>query len=79
MEFLVVLNTMFKLWSALADAQRNQRNIHVCWLDIANAYGSVRHNLIVQALHLYHLPAHSIRTVSSLYSDLVRWYPHTNG
>ena len=69
----------FKLWSALADAQRNQRNIHVCWLDIANAYGSVRHNLIVQALHHYHLPAHSIRTVSSLYSNLVRWYPHTNG
>ena len=28
----------FKLWSALTDAQRNQRNIHVCWLDIANAY-----------------------------------------
>ena len=60
----------FKLWSALADAQRNQRNIHVCWLDIANAYGSVRHNLIVQALHRYHLPAHSTRTVSSLYSNL---------
>ena len=60
----------FKLWSALTDAQRNQRNIHVCWLDTANAYGSVRHNLIVQALHRYHLPAHSIRTVSSLYSNL---------
>ena len=60
----------FKLWSALADAQRNQRNIHVCWLDTANAYGSVRHNLIVQALHHYHLPAHSIRTMSSLYSNL---------
>jgi len=60
----------FKLWSALTDARHNQRNIHVCWFDIANAYGSVCHNLIVQALHRYHLPAHSIRTVSSLYSNL---------
>ena len=60
----------FKLWSALTDARRNQRNIHVCWLDIANAYGSVHHNLIVHALHHYHLPAHFIRIVSSLYSNL---------
>ena len=60
----------FKLWSALTDARHNQRNIQACWLDIANAYGSVCHNLIVQALHRYHLPAHSIRTVSSPYSNL---------
>ena len=44
----------FKLWSAQTDAQRNQRNIHLCLLDIANAYGSVCRNLIVQALHHYH-------------------------
>ena len=60
----------FKLWSALKDAQRNQRHIHVCWLDIANAYGSVHYNLTLHALHHYHLPAHFICTVSSLYSNL---------
>ncbi len=52
------------------DARHNQRNIHVSWLHRANAYGSVCHDLIVQALHRYHLPAHSIHTVSSLYSNL---------
>ena len=45
-------------------------NGHVCWLNIASTYGSVHHNLILHALHHYHLPAHFIRFVSSLYSNL---------
>ena len=27
-----------------------------CWIDLANAYGSVRHNLIQFALEWYHVP-----------------------
>ncbi len=53
----------FKLWQAILDARRNQRNITVCWLDLANAFGSIHHNLITHALWHYHLPAHFIRII----------------
>ena len=60
----------FKLWQAILDARRNQKNITVCWLDLANAFGSVHHNLISYALWHYHLPAHFIRAIQSLYTGL---------
>ena len=41
----------------------------VCILLLPN-FISVHYNLIVHALHHYHLPAHFIRIVSSLYSNL---------
>ena len=60
----------FKLWQAILDARRSQKNITVCWLDLANAFGSVHHNLISYALWHYHLPAHFIRALQSLYTGL---------
>ena len=60
----------YKLWQAILDARRNQRNITVCWLDLANAFGSIHQNLITYALWHYHLPGHFIRTIQSLYSGL---------
>ena len=41
---------------ALKEAKEHQRQIVISWLDLANAYGSVRHNLIQFALNWYHLP-----------------------
>ena len=38
------------------DAKFNQRQIVVAWLDLKNAYGSVRHNLIQFALAWFHVP-----------------------
>jgi hypothetical protein len=46
----------FTLSEALNDAKRNQRQIVTTWIDLANAYGSVRHNLIQFALNWYHVP-----------------------
>ena len=60
----------FKLWQAILDARRNQRNITVCWLDLANAFGSIHHNLITHVLWHYHLPAHFIQIIQSLYTGL---------
>ena len=57
-----------KLRQAILDARRNQRNITVCWLDLANAFGSLHQNLITYALWNYHLPGPFIRTIQSLYS-----------
>jgi len=41
---------------ALREAKESTRQIVVTWIDLANAYGSVRHNLIQFALNWYHVP-----------------------
>ena len=44
------------LMETLTDAKRRKHKITVCWLDLANAYGSVSHNLIQFAAKWYHVP-----------------------
>ena len=46
----------FTLYEALRDAFENTRSICSIWIDLANAFGSVRHNLIQFALEWYHVP-----------------------
>jgi Reverse transcriptase (RNA-dependent DNA polymerase) len=50
------LEHTFALMEALRDAKDCHRQIIIAWLDLANAYGSVRHNLIQFALNWYHVP-----------------------
>ena len=50
------LEHTFALLEALRDARESYRQIVIAWLDLANAYGSVRHNLIQFALNWYHVP-----------------------
>ena len=40
----------------IKEAQENKGDIAVIWLDLANAYGSVPHQLIQKILQLYHVP-----------------------
>jgi hypothetical protein len=51
------LEHSFAMFEALLDAKHNQKQIVVAWLDLCNAYGSVKHNLIQFALEWYHVPA----------------------
>ena len=46
----------FSLWEALREAKDEARAIVISWLDLANACGSVMHNLIQFALNWYHVP-----------------------
>jgi hypothetical protein len=46
----------FVLWETLRNATDEQRSFVTTWIDLANAYGSVRHNLIQFALNWYHVP-----------------------
>ena len=62
------LEHAFSLTEALKNANQHQRQIVVTWIDLANAYGSVRHNLIQFALHWYHVPI-SIRSLILDYYD----------
>ena len=45
-----------KLAAVINSARRNKKALAVCWLDIANAYGSVHHSLIQFSLAHYHAP-----------------------
>ena len=44
------------IWNSLMTAKRLKQELHVIWLDLANAYGSVPHLLIKLALTKFHVP-----------------------
>ena len=44
------------LWEVLTHAKKHQHTIAMSWLDLENAYGSVRHMLVQFALKWYHVP-----------------------
>ena len=54
-----------KLSSILAEAHSNHKSVAVCWLDLANAYGSVH-----LSLRHYHAPPQFLSTVQALYTGL---------
>ena len=58
-----------KLLTMLREAQRRRKSLCVCWLDLANAFGSVHHDLIAFSLAHYHAPPEMIRLIS-LYDGL---------
>jgi len=60
----------FGLLEALRDAKDSYRQIVLTWLDLANAYGSVRHNLIQFALNWYHVPNHIQQLIFDYYEKL---------
>ena len=59
-----------KLSSILAEAHSNHKSVAVCWLDLANAYGSVHHPLIDFSLRHYYAPLQFLATVKDLYTSL---------
>ena len=56
--------------SILREAQRRRTSVCVGWLDLANAFGSVHHDLITFSLAHYHAPRQMTQLVSELYSGL---------
>lgn len=58
------------LMETLLDSKRNAKDIVVAWLDLANAYGSVAHNLIQFALEWYHVPANIRELIYNYYDEL---------
>ena len=56
--------------SILAEAHSNHKSVAICWLDLANAYGSVHHSLIDFSLRYYYAPPQFLATVKDLYTSL---------
>jgi hypothetical protein len=60
----------FALAEALKEAKQEQRAIVTTWIDLANAYGSVRHNLIQFSLNWYHVPLFIQKLIFDYYERL---------
>ena len=58
------------LMETLLDAKQNAREIVVAWLDLANAYGSVAHNLVQFALEGYNIPSATRKLIFNYYDEL---------
>ena len=58
------------LTQLLHEARINHKDLSVIWLDLANAYGSIPHQLILEALHHYHIPDHATKLIQSYFSNI---------
>ena len=45
------------IWNSILSARRDKTELHVIWLDLANAYSSVSHHLIRMALEFFDFPS----------------------
>ena len=58
------------IWEQIQRAKREKGDLHVVWLDLANAYGSVPHQLIEFALEFFHIPVCIRALVAKYFEDL---------
>jgi len=58
----------FTLQTVIADARRHRRNIAVAWLDLANAFGSLPHSALFDALEWTGLDQTAIGRIRELYT-----------
>ena len=53
----------------IREAKKEKKSLVVTWLDIANAYGSIPHKLIMKSLREAHIPEEVVQLIESYYSD----------
>lgn len=58
------------LTECLRDARKNERQLTATWLDFENAFGSVRHELLLKALEWYNVPPLICNIIASYYKKL---------
>ena len=56
------------IWDAIQKAKAEKKDLDVVWLDLANAYGSVPHEMIQVSLQMFHVPP-NIREMLKTYFD----------
>ena len=58
------------VWASVKDARLNQKDVSTIWLDIANAYGSIPHQLIFLALKRYGVSDHYLSIIKSYFEAI---------
>ncbi len=57
------------IWNQIKTAKHEKSDLHIVWLDLENAYGSVPHQLITFALEFFHIPTCIQSLVSNYFSS----------
>ncbi|XP_078617582.1 uncharacterized protein LOC144885536 [Branchiostoma floridae x Branchiostoma japonicum] len=57
------------IWGQIQTAKRQKEDLHVIWLDLANAYGSVPHSLIHYAMDFFWVPDEIKGMVRNYFED----------
>ena len=61
--------TCSMIWNSIQGAKVKKQDLSFIWLDLANAFGSVRHRLIKFAMDILHIPAKIQRMLMSYYDN----------
>ena len=67
------------IFEALKEAKEEYRSICIDMLDFANAYGSIRHNLIQVAMEWYHFPPWLCKLIFCYYDKIFALWLQKNG
>ena len=52
------------------DAKMRKKTVHITFFDLADAFGSVPHNLIIHSLQRNHFPPEIVHYVHKFYSNI---------
>ena len=58
------------IWEAIQRA-KSRLSLYVVWLDLANAYGSVPHQLIWKKLEIHHVPRHVVQIIQTYFDGFM--------
>ena len=61
----------FTIWDAIQEAKKTKESLNVVWLDLANAYGSVPHELLMKAMDFFYIPQ-EVQSIMKEYYDNFR-------
>ncbi|KAK7912981.1 hypothetical protein WMY93_013192 [Mugilogobius chulae] len=58
------------IWNQLQAAKKNKKNLHVVFLDLANAFGSVPHRILWAAFAFFQVPETITKLVQAYFRDI---------
>ncbi len=58
------------IWEQIQTTKREKKELHVIWLDLANAYGSVPHLLIAYALEFFYVQDNIRTMIMNYFQDM---------
>ena len=58
------------IWEAIQKAKTYKKDLDVIWLDLANAFGSVPHPVILLSFLMYHLPEEISKILGTYFNSL---------
>ncbi len=63
------------VWEQIQTAKCRKLDLHVVWLDLANAYDALPHQLIAFALNVFHVPTCIKNMVPAYFNNFYVTYP----